>query len=149
MQFFFLALLAVGSYLGAEPPGRSRPQNDLQNIEGTWQVESTHGLSSDALKEEMKTLRLTIRRDKMLATYGNNKTAEATFKLSPEKDPPEMDVTLAKGPEDARDAIGKTFHGIYMLQGNTLKIAYRNPEEKRPSSFRLEGEPGVYVVVLR
>jgi uncharacterized protein (TIGR03067 family) len=143
-----LLVLVVGCCFGTDQANPARAQNDLQNIEGAWRVESTHGLPNDSLREEMQRLRLTILKGKMSAVYGDKK-AEATYKLAPEKDPPEIDVTLTKGPQDAKDVVDKTFHGIYQLQGNMLKIAYRNPDEKRPSSFRSEGEPGVYVVVFK
>ncbi len=147
MKFAALAFLVVGSYALAGQPGQSRPANDLQNMQGTWRVESTQGVGQEPWKQEMQQLTLTIQGEKMLAEFADKK-AEANFRLFPEKEQPEIEVTLIKGPEDAKDAIGKTFHGIYQLQNKTLKIAYGGPGDKRPASFRSEGEPGVYVVVL-
>jgi uncharacterized protein (TIGR03067 family) len=143
-----LALFALGSSIAAGQLDRTLTRNDVQSLQGTWQVESMNGFGQDLVKDEMKSLRLTIRGEKMTAEYGEKK-AEATFKVQFDKEPAQIDITLTKTPEDAKELVGKTFRGILMADGKTLKIAYRSPDEKRPTSFRTEGEPGVYVVVFK
>ena len=50
-----------------------------------------------------------------------------TIKLDAAKEPKHIDMT---GKKD-----GKTVQGIYIIEGDTLKIAYRFPAAGRPTSF--------------
>src|SRR5206468_2002717 len=63
---------------------------------------------------------------------------EATFRLDSTKDPKHIDMT--------RKRDGRTVQGIYVLAGDTLKIAYYLGGEVRPMGF---ADNGVFVETLK
>jgi uncharacterized protein (TIGR03067 family) len=136
--------MALGLF-AAQNPAQKAEHADHEHLQGTWRAVSAHDFGREVSQEELRSLRLTIRGDTIHATYGN-KTADATFKLNPTSTPQQIDVTLTQGPEEAK---GKTFHGIYLLEGDTLKIAYRNPGEPRPKELVTEGQSDVRKVFFR
>lgn len=145
-------LLAVGLFVGSvgailaapRPPAEAAKQRE--QLQGTWQAVATKGYAKEAPAEELRTLTLTFKDDHILARYGK-KSAEATYQLIlNEQGPDRIDVTVTNGPEAVR---GKTMQGIYLLEGDTLKILYRDPGKPRPASFMVEDEPGVYTVLLK
>ena len=70
---------------------------------------------------------------------------ELTFKVDPSKKPRAIDLTVAEGPEK-----GKTYHGIYKLEGDTYTIC-RNvePGKERPGEFVTRPDSGLMLVVWK
>jgi uncharacterized protein (TIGR03067 family) len=121
-------------------------QREKDDLQGQWESVLTEGYGKDAPNEELKTIYLTIKGDHILAKYGT-KTAEATYKLIlTEAGPSQIDFTVTKGPEAV---VGKTLQGIYLLEGDTLRIMYRDPGRPRPDTFMEEDKPGVYMIFLK
>jgi uncharacterized protein (TIGR03067 family) len=127
----FCLLFAAGPLLAADNPAQEH-WSDKQHLQGTWSLVSWEGFSSQTSPDDLRTLKLTFQGDKILARYGADKTAEAVFKLLPTKEVPQIDVTVTEGPEAVK---GKSVQGVYLLEGNRLRIAYRNPGGKRPGGF--------------
>jgi uncharacterized protein (TIGR03067 family) len=143
---YLLSVFAVGLLVAAQQSTRENAIHvDQKNLEGTWAVTSTQGFNDTVPKDQLQTLRLNFHENHITATYGN-KEAEATFKLHPNQSPRQIDVTITKGPDEV---MGKTFEGIYLLDGAALRIADRMPGESRPSEFNTEGKTGIFQVFCR
>ena len=70
--------------------------------------------------------------------------SDFTFKLDPAKSPAQIDlVSLFE-----RDK-GKTFQGIYELNGDTLKLCLSRKEGDRPRSFTPRRDDAVVLFELR
>ncbi|HZU38685.1 MAG TPA: TIGR03067 domain-containing protein [Gemmataceae bacterium] len=137
--------LAAVTLIAGQNPVRKAQRADLADLQGTWAVQSVSGYQKAASQEEMKEVRLTIHHHRMKATWGKH-TAEADFVLYPTRNPAAIDITLVHGP---RELQGKTFLGRYVLEDGTLRIAYRNPGEKRPMEMTPAGQQHVYEVLLK
>jgi uncharacterized protein (TIGR03067 family) len=145
-------VLAVGVFaasvgmIWSAPRQQTDIQKDKEQLQGTWQVVATKGFGKDVPAEELRTLSLTFKDDHIFAAYGD-KSAEADYKLVLNQEgPSRIDFSVTKGPDAVKD---KTLYGIYLLEGDTLKILYRNPGQQRPTSFMVEDEPGVFTVFLK
>ncbi len=151
MKLRFACLLATGFFALcvaaiAAPPQQTEARKQQDQLQGTWRAVATKGYSKDVPAEELSSLTLTFKDDHIAARYAK-KAAEATFRLIlNEAGPSRIDVTVTQGPEAVQ---GKTLNGIFLLEGDTLKILYRDPGKPRPASFMVEDEPGVYAVFLK
>lgn len=116
-------------------PGHS----DFPALKGSWIVASLQGFEERFKAECIKRLRLLIGTHARVC-YGKDAVL-ATFRLHSTEDPSQIDATLHQGPEDLR---GKTFPGIYLLEGNSLTMIFRGPDESRPTEFITDGKIGIY-----
>jgi uncharacterized protein (TIGR03067 family) len=146
MRGFALALLLLGAgaAAAADTSAEKADKADRANLQGPWAVKSVHGFSKEKVKEEFQQLKLTFEGNKIVACWGN-KSAEATYTLDAGANPAQMDVTVTKGPDEVQ---GRLFRLIYVLEGNTLRLAWRKAGEERPKEFVREGQPDVFEVFL-
>jgi uncharacterized protein (TIGR03067 family) len=140
-----LVLGLVSRVVVGDTPKDNVAQEQKKELQGVWVTTGTKGFDKDEDKD-VKALRLTFKGESLTAEY-NGKTAEAVYKLILTKaGPSQMDVTIAKGPDAVK---GKTYPAIYLLEGGTLKISYREPGKQRPAAFDDEGEAGVYTIMFK
>jgi uncharacterized protein (TIGR03067 family) len=150
MRALSLALLSVGLLaaptLFADHFQRKAVRTEAQHLHGNWKVVSVEGFDNAKAADEMKSVRLDIHGRAIDARWGDNKTATAHFKIDPTATPHTIDIMVTRGPEEVQ---GKMLHGVYSLDGDTLKIAYRDPGQSRPTSVAAEGEKDVHRVTLK
>lgn len=139
------ALLAAGAVIAADNKTTNKANHfDREHLQGTWKVKSVHGIASDQVKEEFQELRLTFEKDHVVAHWGDH-SAEATYTLDATKNPSAVDFTVTKGPKEVQ---GKLFRAIYVLEGKTLRMAWRKAGEDRPTEFVRAGQPDVHELFL-
>jgi len=128
--------LILASITVGQNPVRQADRADLNAKQGAWRVQSVGGFKSVKNKDEMKEVRLAIQGHCVKATWREHH-AVADFVLRPTSKPAAIDITLIRGPKRLE---GKTFLGRYVLEDGTLRIAYRNPGENRPSEMTRVGQ---------
>ena len=147
MRAFALALtlLAAGAVLAADSKTADRANRyDHEHLQGTWKVKTVHGIQDQKVKEEFQEMRLTFKGDTVTAHWGDH-TAEATYKIDATANPRTVDFTVTKGPEKVE---GRLFRAIYLLEGKTLRLAWRKAGEDRPTEFVRAGQPDVHEIFL-
>ena len=112
--------------------------NDQEQIQGTWQLVSGERGGKPIPEEIVKNVRLVFASDK-LTTKVKDRANEATFKLRPDAKPKEIDL-------DMDGNIGK---GIYLLEGDSLKIAHGEVGDERPKEFPSKAGSGLTVMILK
>ncbi len=129
-----LILLTATSFVAAEPPKQDAVKKDLNEIFGTWQVTALEadGMASPA--EIVDKMKLIFKGDKLTFTPGEPGFKQYTFKLDPNTEPASFDMTHADGPKK-----GETKKGIYLLEGDRLKICFGN-EDDRPKELMAKAE---------
>ena len=156
-------LVAAGplSSLAAKPDGsksdRSKPEaskptskdavpsdrsKEREKLAGTWQGFVVNGKGENPNAGPVK-LEVTITGDKMTAKdlqAGNKSMGEGSYKLDIAKKT--IDPTGTAGPEK-----GKSYQGIYSLEGDTLKWCVGNPGDARPTQFVTKS--GQYLLILK
>jgi RNA polymerase sigma-70 factor (ECF subfamily) len=168
-----LAALVIGGGVGgvvyhalaAEPVARpetaspddktkpaDKPKQDKELIQGTWKVakvESEGQDQSDKPGEAKFFMQSTwtITEGKMVLKTESH-IAEMQFKLDPSAKPKTIDCTMTAVPN--KEIEGKTFKGIYSLDGNTLKIHLPNdPGANRPTELETQRGGMSMMLVLK
>src|SRR5262249_22649487 len=127
MQLRPLMVLAAFLLFAVALPADDRGEQD--KLQGTWAVTSGEegGKPLPAAKVDGGQVCITKARVRVRNKEDNR---EMTYKLDPSKQPKTIDLTTAEGPDK-----GKTAHGIYVLDGDTLKICFAPPGKERPADF--------------
>jgi uncharacterized protein (TIGR03067 family) len=127
MRCQFMLLLTTVLIVGADDP-----QDEAGKLQGTWGVVSADDVPEDALQR----MKVIIRRETLhIVMEGDRERARATYKLDPSQKPSAIDLT-----KDPKDPKGPIARGIYELDGDTLKLAWRK-EGPRPTQFPTKRPP--------
>jgi uncharacterized protein (TIGR03067 family) len=138
---------AVGLPVMAGDAKEEAVQKELEALKGIWAVVSAERDGKKLSDEQLKdvTLRydgsgnVSVRKGEMLLFDG-------TIRIDPTKKPKTLDATqTSEGPDK-----GKTFLGIYELQGDTLKVCSAAPAGKdRPTEFSSRPGSGHFLRVYK
>ena len=99
-------------------------ENDIPNIQGTWQVTYSEDGGRIAPQEMLKELRFVIGEQNLTTEIGGQKSI-STYKLDPSTNPKSIDLTEN----------GRMKQAIYDLVGDTLRICIAESGEQRPTAF--------------
>ena len=135
MLLAMVALLLVAA-------NREEVLQDLDKFTGTWQAVSIERDGEALPKAEVQKVRLVVNGENYTFQTGRQ-IIQGKHKLDPSKDPKMIDAVRTKGPDK-----GKTLHGIYELDGDTLRICFSKPEHARPSAFRTGEDAGHRLLVF-
>ena len=132
MTRYLVTLLAVGVLLAADAP-KGDAKKDQEALQGTWRPVSSEQDGKDQT-DEAKDHTLTFEKDTFTVKKGDEVRIKGTFKVDPSKKPKTIDMTVTEGGKD--EDKGKEIHGIYELDGDTLKWCTSRPGNKeRPKEF--------------
>lgn len=153
MKRFVLVFLAVGVLIAAEAPKQESVQKEKEKLQGLWGIDHDGRGGIPNPKKGVPVFEITRERfdfyllekqgERIVKKAGSEK--QATYTVDPTKKPKTIDVTYRTGSEK-----GKTLQGIYELDGDDLKVAFRFPSEKeRPTEFSSEKDDSVQVLFLK
>jgi uncharacterized protein (TIGR03067 family) len=134
-----LLVAAAGLALVAASPGG----DDAKKIQGTWDI-FEYEIQGKLLPANLvRNVKVLFGPDKFKFDTGEPDIKEMTFKLDPAKKPKEIDVT-------ADDAGQKTkYHGIYELDGDTLKMCVYATVAARPTAFKTNPDVKSFRMILK
>ena len=142
----FAILLAAGTgeplALGDDKK-EDQANADLQTLQGTWEgvkLVIDGKVLSDYTKQKPKdapNITLTYKGHDWAIKVNNNELFSGTSKFDATKTPRQIDVTHTAGPNK-----GKTFLGIYELQGDEYKACTAPPGKDRPTDFNCKEGSG-------
>jgi RNA polymerase sigma-70 factor (ECF subfamily) len=146
MRQLLLAVTA-GLLLAAAP---AAAPGDRDRLQGAWRLDAVEingqPVALEKLKSGDKVLvgTLTVAGDSYTFRLGDLRLA-LTFAVDPTKSPKAIDLTEAEGPQK-----GRTYHGIYKVEGDTYTIC-RNvePGKDRPTEFATRPDSGLMLVVWK
>jgi uncharacterized protein (TIGR03067 family) len=127
----------------------SQPKEDKDAIQGVWSIVAWEWNGEPAFEmEQLKRYKLVFTRDHFYRRTDSTDTfslaLKATYKLEPTKKPKAIDVTYLEGRPDQ----GKTYPGIYALEGDDLRLCYAGGKE-RPTEFATKPGSGLWLYVLK
>jgi uncharacterized protein (TIGR03067 family) len=111
------------------------PTMKAEEIQGEWSCVSAVIDGKALPKSTVMVLRLKLTADRFRTERESEVLFDSTYTLNSSAEPRQINMTGTEG-----DLAGKEAQGIYLLEGNTLKICYTMPGQKRPATF--ESLPG-------
>jgi RNA polymerase sigma factor (sigma-70 family) len=131
--------------LAIEAPAKDdKPKGDKDAIQGTWKATAFEEDGKDAFDttegKRFREATFTITADKIVIKSGDD-VLEMSYQLDPAAKPKAIDLDNQKG---------KTFKGVYSLDGDSLKIcAPSDPEGNRPTEVATKEGSGSKLLVLK
>ena len=143
-----LACVSAGMIAGlliAADAKEDEAKKDLAKLQGTWTLVSGERDGKKFTQEEIKQSKLIVKGNTWRIPKSNVGTSqEGTFTLDPTKKPKWTDSTTGSGPDK-----GKTWKGIYELEGDTQKVCLAPPGKDRPKEFTSKAGSGYIVQVWK
>ena len=113
-------------------------------LTGTWTCQSAT-VDGRALPEAtIKLLRLTLTRDRFKTEKGKEVLFDSTYTVDAAKSPKQINMLGTEG-----ELAGKESPGLYVLEGDTLRMCYTMPGKPRPAAFDSPAGSGVYLLVWK
>jgi uncharacterized protein (TIGR03067 family) len=141
MKIFLVAVtLAVAA---STDPDQVREEK--RNLQGTWKVIAAEARGEISARKEIEELEIIFTGDNIQVREGGKVQERFTYKLDIDKTPRAIDFTFTEGKKK-----GRTDRGIYLLDGNNLKICIQeNKDAARPEEFTTRAGTDLSLVVLR
>jgi uncharacterized protein (TIGR03067 family) len=138
MRLRFVMLVMIAS-LTASAPGADAQEKD--GLLGTWVAVSAERNGRAA--EDLEGHELTFAGDRFTIRSKGKVLYQGSYRVEPSKKPAAIDFTHTEG-----EAKGKTWLGIYLLEGSGLKICDNadDPGKGRPAAFVTEPGSGRVLV---
>ena len=129
-RFGMLALvLGLAALSGGFADDKKDEKFDASKITGTWVI--TSGTKyGEAVDKKSTEGTIVIDKEKIQIKEGDTVAHEMTYKIDAKHSPAHIDMKGTVGP--AKDLSAE---GIIELSGDTLKLCYSFPGEKRPAKF--------------
>jgi uncharacterized protein (TIGR03067 family) len=129
---FLMAVIAVGLAAGASSAAADANDKSLQGIWIAVSAERNGGAAEDLTGHQ-----LTFSNDRFTIRSKGKLLYQGTFRVDPSKKPAAIDFTHTRG-----EAKGKSWLGIYLLEGDVLKICDNADDLAKGRPGALTTEPG-------
>jgi uncharacterized protein (TIGR03067 family) len=129
MRVKTLAVFVVGLLIAADD-AKSDNKKDMEKMQGEWTMASGERNGQAIPDEFLQSLKRTIKGDQYTVKQGDDVINGGSYTIDATKSPKTIDLKVTEG-----QAAGQTMHGIYELQGDTMKICYASPGKPRPTEF--------------
>jgi uncharacterized protein (TIGR03067 family) len=146
MKWYTPVFLAAGLALTTTGLPGASVKEEKKQLKGAWKLVSVTEDGKPVLSKTLKKRKaIAIFRGKhMLGWMDNQLVNDSVYKVDPSQNPKAIDITDTRGKYR-----GKKQHGIYEIEGNTLKISYCRPGKKRPAEFDTKDGSGCTVEVYK
>jgi uncharacterized protein (TIGR03067 family) len=136
----FVLLLMAGSLGAAASDARS----DRDRLQGSWACVAMERNGRPVPAERYRDGRLVMDGETFTVLQGGRLVAQGIRRLDPTATPKAVDDTHTSGPFK-----GKTYRGIYRLQGDTFTTCNGSAGQARPTEFATRPGSGLLLVVYR
>jgi len=118
--------------------------NGTKELEGRWACVSAVVDGQQLPKETVGLLRLTLTRDRYKTEKGSEVLFDSSYAVDAAKSPKQISMIGTEG-----NLKGKEAQGIYSIEGDTLRICYTMPGDKRPEKFESASGSKAYLVIWK
>jgi uncharacterized protein (TIGR03067 family) len=119
-------------------------KKDKESLQGTWQPVQLISSGKEQPENALNDFTVTIKDDRFIFRRGTKVVDEVTLILDSSKDPKTVDVTPVGGPRK-----DKVHAGIYLIDGDKLKMCWAPPGKDRPGAFESKADSEVFLLVLQ
>jgi RNA polymerase sigma factor (sigma-70 family) len=110
-----------------------RLAEDRERLQGTWKMVKAEVNGREATEDEIKKGSMIVKGDEMTMTRPDGFSTRVDYTIDPWQKLKELDFVPQDGPENEK---GKTFRGIYRLEGDRLTVCLAGPDMERPTEFK-------------
>jgi len=143
MKLRVLLVLLVGGIAGPDAKDDA-VKKELEKLKGAYTMVSGEEDGKALPADFVKGSKFEFTADKMTITTGKDKVV-AALKIDPSGKVKQFDLMPEAGPDK-----GKTIKGIYVLDGDTLKLSAASDASKgRPTDFTTKKGSGNVLMVLK
>jgi uncharacterized protein (TIGR03067 family) len=117
--------------------------DDQKTLQGTWDIVFLERNGGEVKPQKNTTM--TFSDDTFVVKIGDRVIAAGTFKLETGKSPKLAELSYTEGLDSEK---GKTFKGIYKLEGNRWTFCRgRSPDQGPPAEFKTKADTGGFLAV--
>lgn len=139
-----IRLLMLFGWLPAIAARADEAADDLKMLQGTWEVVSAQEAGMEQTGVDVPKLIIIIKEDTFsFKVEGQEKTLDTKLKLDPSASPKAVDLfsTLRQA---------RSVMGIYVTNGNDLKICWARRPKPRPDTFETKpGDERIFLTLKR
>ena len=137
-----MRLMLVAALLSAGALVADDKKDDRKACQGTWTIVDTKK-GDKKEKEPVTAPTVVFEGDKYKIKAGDKVVEEGTFIVDGSKSPKHIEVAATAGMDK-----GKKWHGIYEIEGDTMRAVVGPPDKDRPTKYDNPAE-GVRVFTLK
>jgi uncharacterized protein (TIGR03067 family) len=145
MVLSLVSLFAGVGLLAAADDAKEAGKKDQEALKGTWTIVSAERDGRKFTEAQLKGVVGTFDEGKVSVQRQGQTIFEGTVKLDPTKKPKAIDVTQTS----EGDNKGKTFPGIYEIEGDMMKVCSVDPGKERPTQFSGKAGSGQFLRVYK
>jgi uncharacterized protein (TIGR03067 family) len=138
MSLISVIIMAI-SQVGSEPP-----RTDLDALQGTWTMVAMETEGHDVDTEDFKDRTASYEGNRLTLREGDRIRRRGIITLNPDQKPRAVNTWDLDGPYE-----DQTVPGIYVLQGDTLKLCFARPGQERPKEFTTKSGTGFLVCTYK
>jgi len=123
----------------------TQKMNASNNLQGTWSCVSATVDGRALPAETIALFRLTLTEDRYKTVKGDEVLFDSTYTFNSSTNPKQINMVGTEG-----ELTGKEAQGIYVLEGEVLRVCYRMPGLGRPHVFESAiGSNSYYIIWKR
>jgi uncharacterized protein (TIGR03067 family) len=138
-----LGMILLASFSLAAAP-LAQDKSDSERFQGVWTYDSVEIEGVKSQPESIRSIQARFVGDEVTIVNNDVVLGKGVQKLDPAKSPKELEVAYTDGPNK-----GKTFVGIYKIDGDTLTACFGPDDKTRPKDFTSTPGSNLRVVVLK
>jgi uncharacterized protein (TIGR03067 family) len=141
----FMASLTVWmSGFADDPPKTPSAKDELQVLQGTWQIASWEEEGKPIAAKAMKDRSLFVGGNIFIIREGDKVHQAGAIQIEPSKTPKTMNLSVKEG--EGKDGV---MLGIYSIESDTLKLCFDPNGQTRPGSFKSDDKNAYSLINLK
>jgi uncharacterized protein (TIGR03067 family) len=119
-------------------------QKDKENLQGNWRILAAFDNGEKVPEKNIRAMKIKFAGSTVVVHEDDKLHERFTFKLDPAKKPKAIDFLVAEGKKK-----GSTDLGIYLLEGNFLKLSIKEGGPDRPKEFASKAGSKIFYLELQ
>jgi uncharacterized protein (TIGR03067 family) len=140
-----LTILFVAFTLAAKAAGQDdAAKKDKEQLQGDWRVVAAYDNGEKVPDNDIKQMKIKFAGNTVVVQEGEKLQERFVFKLDPAKKAKAIDFLVTEGKKK-----GATDRGIYLLEGDSLKLSIKEGGPDRPKDFASKAGSKIFYVELQ